>query len=126
MKTLALNSFKRIAADRVILIYLVLIIALAGAYITYVIFSLHPSELQIATHYTVFGQTNFYRNKWYYLISFVVFGGVLATAHVGIIIKLFFYDLRSFAIAFSWLTILVIAIAWAFTHSVLGIAFLSN
>lgn len=125
MKTRALTSFKKIAADRVILIYLIIIIALAVAYIGYVLFSVHPNDLQVATHYTVFGETNLYRNKWYYLISFALFGAVLAAAHVGVIVKLFFYDLRSFAIAFSWLTILLIAIAWAFTRSVLGIAFLS-
>lgn len=125
MKTRALTSFKIIAADRVILIYLVIIVALAAAYISYVLFSLHPNDLQVATHYTVFGETNLYRNKWYYLISFALFGVVLATAHISVVVKLFFYDLRSFAISFSWLTIILIAIAWAFTRSVLRIAFLS-
>lgn len=125
MKIRALNSLRKIASDRLILIFIVAILLLITAYVSYVVLSLHPSELQVATHYTVFGETNFYRNKWYYLISFALFGVLIAVAHVTIIIKLFFYELRSFAIAFSWLTIILIVIAWVITHSVLGIAFLS-
>ncbi|MEP6710104.1 MAG: hypothetical protein ABJA64_00095 [Candidatus Saccharibacteria bacterium] len=125
MKIRALESFRKIASDRVILAFIVAIILFAGAYVVYVIFSLHPTELQVATHYTVFGETNFYRNKWYYLISFVLFGILIAIAHTSLIIKLFFYDLRSFAISFAWLTLLLIAVTWIITHSVLSIAFLS-
>lgn len=125
MKIRALNSLRKIASDRLILAFILAIILLAVTYILYIAFSLKPNELQVATHYTVFGETNFYRNKWYYLISFALFGALIAVVHIAIIIKLFFYELRSFAIAFSCLTIVLIIIAWVITHSVLNIAFLS-
>jgi hypothetical protein len=125
MKTRALDSFKRITGDKLILGLVVLLIFLAGLYTISVIIALQPTELQVATRYTVFGETHFYRDKWYYLISFVLFGVMVAVIHTVLIIKLLLNDMRNFAVGFAWLSIVVIIIGWVLSHSVLGIAFLS-
>lgn len=125
MQIRALESLKKILSDRLVTASIVAVILLAAAYMIYVAVSLQPSELQVATHYTVFGETNFYRNKWYYLISFILFGLLTLAANLAIVVKLFFYELRGFAIAFACLTLLIITAAWFISHSVLNIAFLS-
>jgi hypothetical protein len=99
-------------------------IVAALAYCIYVAVSLQPSDLQVAVHYTAFGGTSFYREKWYYLTSFIVFGLIIATVHTALILKLYTQERRQMAILFGWLSLLIIVIAWIVTSSVLGIAFL--
>jgi hypothetical protein len=112
-------------ADRAILAFSFAIGILAVLFVVYVAISLRPSDLQVASHYSAFGDTHFYRNKWYYLISFALFGIVFSVAHIGLMIKLRLLDMRPLAIAFGWLSLLLLAIAFVLTHSLLGIAFLS-
>lgn len=127
MKTRLFSAIKSIFADRQLLSFLVAIVALTVLYIVYIIFSLHPSStgVQVATHYSAFGDTHYYRNKWEYMLSFVGFGLVFASLHIGIILKLIREDFRTLAIAFAWLTLMLLIVALIITHSVLNIAFLT-
>lgn len=105
-------------------VLLVLFILACAAYCIYVSVSLRPSDLQVAVHYTAFGVTSFYKEKWYYLLSFVVFGLILAIVHSIIIIKLYVQERRQIALLFTWLSILILLITWIIAHSILKVAFL--
>ena len=107
------------------LLFCVSIIFIALAYMAYVILSLRPTDVQVAMHYSAFGETHYYRNKWYYLLSFVAFGLVVVSLHLAILFKLIREDFRSLAVGFAWLTIILLGLACIFAHSVLSIAFLS-
>ena len=85
---------------------------------------LQPSDLQVAVHYTAFGDTNFYRDKWYYLATFIGFGLILAIAHPIIAIKLYLQDRRDIALLFVVLSLLLLVVAWFLTSALLGVAFL--
>ncbi|HEX6416777.1 MAG TPA: hypothetical protein VFZ62_04610 [Candidatus Saccharimonadales bacterium] len=124
MKTNLITAIKIVAADRMVAVLTIAVIVAALAYSVYVGVSLHPSDLQVAVHYTAFGETSFYREKWYYLISFFMFGVMVAIIHTALILKLYTQERRQMAILFGWLSLLIIVIAWATTRSVLGIAFL--
>jgi hypothetical protein len=124
MKTNLITAIKIVAADRMVAVLTVAMIIAALAYSIYVGVSLQPSDLQVAVHYTAFGETSFYREKWYYLISFFLFGIMVAIVHTALILKLYTQERRQMAILFGWLSLLIIVIAWAITRSVLGIAFL--
>ena len=88
--------------------------------------SLSPTDSQIATHYTAYGLSHLYRNQWFYLISFVGLGLVMAAVHIGILIKLQGMQQRSLAIAFGWLAVITTLIAVIITHSILtDIAYLT-
>lgn len=102
---------------------ILLFILMSLIYCVYVGVSLHPSDLQVAVHYTAYGETNFYREKWYYLISFILFGLVVAASHTALIVKLFVQERRQIAILFAWLSILLVVIMWFIARAVLGIAF---
>lgn len=125
MKTKLFSAIKPILADREILGFFLAIIALTLVYVLYVILSLRPTDVQVATHYSAFGDTHYYRNKWYYILTFVVFGFVFAAVHIGIILKLIKEEFRPLAIAFAWLSLMLLVVAFIFTHSILSIAFLS-
>ncbi|MDB5168259.1 MAG: hypothetical protein JWO55_517 [Candidatus Saccharibacteria bacterium] len=124
MKTNFITSLKLILADRLMTTLLGVFILACIAYCIYVGVSLRPSDLQVAVHYTAFGGTNFYRQKWYYLISFIMFGLILAAIHVILIVKLYVQERRQIAILFTCLSFLLLLIAWVMTNSVLKIAFL--
>ena len=123
MKSIVVSSLKQILSDRVVVALIFLFIAMTLAYCIYVGVSLQPSDLQVAVHYTAYGETNFYRDKWYYLISFILFGIILMVAHTALIVKLFVQERRQIAILFAWLSIFLVVIAWFLTRAVLGIAF---
>jgi hypothetical protein len=95
------------------------------AYVLYVAFSLDPSDLQLATRYTSYGETHFYREKWWYLLSFIGFGLLFVVAHIGILVKLFVIGMRQLAIAFAWLSALVLLLMFVYTYAVLSIAYLN-
>jgi len=124
MKTNVFNSVKLILSDRLMAALIVVFILACLAYCIYVGVSLHPSDLQVAVHYTAFGETTFYREKWYYLISFIVFGTLLGSVHTALIMKIYGQGRRQMALLFTFLSMLILLIAWFMTWSVLRIAFL--
>jgi hypothetical protein len=124
MKTNFITSLKLILADRLMTTLLVVFVLACIAYCIYVGVSLRPSDLQVAVHYTAFGGTSFYREKWYYLISFIVFGLILAVIHVILIVKFYVQERRQIAVLFTCLSFLLLLITWIMTNSVLKIAFL--
>ncbi|MCY1540952.1 hypothetical protein D9M68_766200 [compost metagenome] len=125
MKLRTLEAVKIILADRTVAILLGAFLLLVIAFCISVAVSLRPNELQVVTHYTAFGITNFYRDKWYYFLSFIAFGGIVGAVHACVVAKLYQEKDRSFAIGFAWLGIVTVLIAWVLTHSILQVASLS-
>lgn len=125
MKQALQATIRQILADRPLML-LAMAITLGGiAYIGYVGISLSPSDLQLAVRYTSFGETHFYRDKWWYLLSFIGFGILYIIAHVGITVKLFAVGYKQIAYAFGWLSLIVLVLMFVYTYSVLGIAYLN-
>lgn len=125
MKKTITSSIKDILADRQLLLLSLGLIILAVSYIIYVSFSINPTELQIAIRYTAFGDTQYYRNKWYYLFAFIAFAVVVVISHIGLMAKLAKRDMRPIALALGWMTVILLVILALITRSVLGIAYLS-
>jgi hypothetical protein len=105
-------------------VLIIVFIIFCLAYSVYVGTSLRPSDLQVAVHYTAFGETSFYREKWYYLVSFIIFGIIVAVTHTALVAKLYLQGRREIALAFVWLSLLLVIIAWFIAWSVLKVAFL--
>ena len=124
MKSNIINSIKPILADRLMAVLMILLVLVCLAYCIYVGVSLRPSDLQVAVHYSAYGETSFYRDKWYYLITFVVFGILVAVMHTALITKIYLQGRRQLALLFAWLSLLLIVIAWFMTWAVMKVAFL--
>src|SRR5664279_4369225 len=124
MKSDFITYFKQVIADRAVAIMVGSVIVLTVAFCIYVGVSLRPSQLQVAVHYTAFGETFYYRDQWYYLFSFIMFGVVFAIAHSALIVKLFVMNMREIALIFGYFSLFFFFFVVFITHSVLGIAFL--
>ena len=125
MKKQALKSVQTILDDRYLSVLLGGFLLLCLVVIIYLGFTIHASELQVVVHYTSFGTTNFYRDKWYYLLTFAFFVLIMAVGHTIIAIKLLEKKGREFALSFVWLSVVIILIAAALFYQVLKIASLS-
>lgn len=125
MRELVYTTTKKIVADRPLFLLLIGVIIGSLLYIAYVGINIASSDLQLAIRYTSFGETHFYRDKWWYLLSFVGFGMLFLVAHVGLAAKLVAVDLKQLAYAFMWLSVVILVLMFAYTYSVLGIAYLN-
>jgi hypothetical protein len=124
MKNTLTTALKTTLEDRLLTVVIIVLILVCLAYCTYVGISLRASDLQVAVHYTAFGPTGFYREKWYYLSTFIVFGLLVAVMHSALIVKLHTQGRREMALLFAWMSLLLMVIAFLMTQSVLKVAFL--
>jgi hypothetical protein len=124
MRTTITSSLKLLFSDRLMATLTILLVLSCIAYCIYVGVSLHPSDLQVAVHYSAFGGTSFYRDKWYYLVTFIVFGLLIAVLHPVLTIKIYAQGRRQLAILFVLFSLLLVVIAWFITWSILKVAFL--
>jgi len=126
MKIKLLDTLRQILSDRYTMILAIALLLLLASFCTYVGFNVHPSEIQIYTRYSAFGVTHFYHDRWYYLLSFIGFGVIVAIAHILLLGKILIQKGRVFALAFGWVTIALTLIAWIMTAAVfLQVAFRS-
>jgi hypothetical protein len=124
MKKTITATLKTILEDRLLTVMIIVLILLALSYCIYVGASLRPSDLQVAVHYTAFGPTGFYRQKWYYLINFAALGMLIGIIHAALIVKLHTQGRRQMALLFTWMSFLLLVIAFFMTRAVLKVAFL--
>jgi hypothetical protein len=98
---------------------LVLLVVIGAIYI-------RPTDLQVPVRYSSFGITNFYREKWFYELNFIVFGILVSVFHSLIGLRFFEQRGRGFALAFQWLTVLILIIALATIITILRVVSLSQ
>ena len=84
-----------------------------------------PYDVQIATKYSSFDETQYYRNQWYYLFSFALFPIIIAAAHVVLMLKMYARSMRSFAYGFGFVTLILLTLSACITYLVFGVAYLS-
>jgi len=121
MKIIIKESLKQLITDRYLLILLLAMLLLAFILATIIGLSIHPSELQLVSHYSTFGVTHFYRDQWFYLFVFVAFEIIVAVLHTIIAIKLLIVKGHSLAIMFAWFGIGTILLGWVTTLAVLNV-----
>lgn len=121
MKKVIQQSLQLLITDRYVLVLCSSLLLLAVGFATYVGLSVHPSEIQLVSHYSAFGVTHLYRDQWYYLLTFGVFGLFAALIHTILAVKLFMVKGRSLAIMFVWLGIAVVLLAWVTTSAVINV-----
>jgi len=121
MKKTIQESLKLYVTNRYLLALSSALVLLAIGFVIYVGVSVHPSELQLVSHYSAFGVTHLYRDQWYYLLNFGVFGLFVAIMHVILTVKLYIIKGESLAIGFAWLGIIIMLLAWATASAVINV-----
>ncbi|USN96439.1 MAG: hypothetical protein H6797_05225 [Candidatus Nomurabacteria bacterium] len=125
IKQTIIGSVNEVVKDRYIAVLLFVFLLVCAGVIVFLLSQIHPSELQVVVHYTGFGPTNFYRDKWYYLLTFVAYVIVLAVVHSMTSYKLLQKKGRDFTAAFIWFSIILILVAATIFYQILKIASLS-
>lgn len=105
------QAFRETLRDRTFVLLWLSLLLLAGIVIIAGIFTIRPSDLQVPTRYSAFGITNFYRDKWYYALAFVLFAIFVAVMHGLVSLKLYIVKGRKLAVAFLGLSLVVMAFA---------------
>jgi hypothetical protein len=121
MKKTIQEGFKLFITDRYLIVLSGSLLLLALMFAVYVGFSVHPSELQLVSHYSAFGVTHLYRDQWYYLLTFGFFGLLAAAFHVVIAGKLYMVKGHSLAILFVWFGIAIVVLAWMTAIAVINV-----
>lgn len=121
MKKTIQESFTLLIASRYLLVLCSAILLLALSFVIYIGLNVRPSELQLVSHYSAFGVTHLYRDQWFYLLNFGVFGLFASIIHVIIAVKIFIVKGSSLAILFAWLGIVIILLAWITSFAVLNV-----
>ncbi|HYG84252.1 MAG TPA: hypothetical protein VD907_05230 [Verrucomicrobiae bacterium] len=120
------QAIKQIVHDRAFLVVLVILFLLAVGYVVSIAFQIAPSDLQLPVRYSAFGLTNFYRDKWYYLIGFAALGLVILVAHLLIAMRLYIHKSRQLAVAFMWLGVAFIVTSYFTAFALFKVVSLSQ
>ncbi|NTW61136.1 hypothetical protein HGB24_00410 [Candidatus Saccharibacteria bacterium] len=121
MKLNIIHSLKELIKDRYLFVLLIGMNLLMIALSITIGLSIHPSERQVISHYSVFGITHLYFDQWYYLFTFVVFGVILAILHSTIAIKMLLVKGHSLAVMFVWVSIGLLLFNWSTVSMVLNL-----
>ena len=121
LKNTITTSIKELFTNRYLTTLSIITLVLTLGFIIYISFTVHPSELQVVTHYTAYGVTHLYRDQWFYMLSFAVFAVLVAVLHIAISIKIYITKGHPLAIMFAWLGIGVITFAWITSFWIINI-----
>ncbi len=115
------QAFKELLTNRYLTILAIVTIVLALAFLLYIVLTVHPSELQLVTHYTAYGVTKLYRDQWFYLFGFGIFGLMVAFLHTTLAVKLYVTKGHPLAIMVAWIGIGIIILAWIVSFSIINV-----
>ena len=121
MKKIIKESLKILFADRYLLVLVSLMILLSVGLAIFVGLSIQPSERQLISHYSAFGVTHFYFDQWFYSLTFIAFGLIVAVLHSIISVKLLIIKGHSMAIMFAWFGIGIILMGIITASTILGL-----
>lgn len=121
MKIIIKESIKKLLTDRHLLVLLLSMLILSLVLSIVIGFSIKPSELQLISHYSAYGVMHLYRDQWFYLITFVFFGPIVAIMHSIIAVKLLVIRDRSLALMVAWIGMGVIITGFIIAFAVLNI-----
>lgn len=121
MLTSMKQAFKELITNRYLTVLAVVTVILALGLLAYILLVVRPSELQLVTHYTAFGVTKLYRDQWFYLLSFGLFGIIVAFLHIALSIKIYITKGHPLALLCAWMGIAVIVFAWVMSFSIVNV-----
>ena len=116
------TPLRTIAADRPFFAALIGVFVAGIIYMLVMGFTLQVRDVQVYVRYTAFGEAHFYKDHWQYMLTFVLFGVVVAVGHIVLMLKLFNINRRQTAMLVGWLGmgILIVALVYALAVMSLG------
>lgn len=124
MKKDSLRTLSRnVVADRPFLLALVGVFLVGIIYTLVMVFTLQVRDVQVYVRYTAFGEAHFYKDHWYYLVSFVLFGVVSTLIHGGLMLKFYGLQRRQTALGIGVAAVMVLLIAASYGLAIMHLAY---
>ena len=120
-KTNFIQSIKQLLTNRYLTILSGVTIFLALSLIIFILVRVHPSDLQLVTHYTAFGVTHLYRDQWFYLLNFIGFAVIIAFVNIAITIRIYLLKGHPLAVLFAWFGIGLLVFTWIVALSIINV-----
>jgi hypothetical protein len=113
------DHFKTVIQDRPYLFLMIAIafVALVGS--IYVLATVEPRDIQVATQYTSFGETNYYKGRWYSLYGYALLFITIAISHAALMVKFHALERRDFGVLFGAGTIMVLIVGTIYAANVI-------
>ena len=110
--------------DRTLVILTIITLIVGLILIASTLLQVRPTDVQVPVRFSAYGVTNLYRDKWYYLLSFLGMG-LLLIAQPAVTLKLLQEKGREFAVAFALGTVVVGVIGVMLTQALLRVVSIS-
>lgn len=121
IKTVFKQYLQILASQRYLLVLTILLGFLTIGFVTYVGIAVHPSELQLITHYSAFGDTHLYRSQWFYLFTFAGLGVMIFLLHTLLALKIYQVKGLSLAVLVLWVGISILLLAWVTSAAIINV-----
>ncbi|HRQ86998.1 MAG TPA: hypothetical protein PLY16_02710 [Candidatus Saccharibacteria bacterium] len=115
------EAFGLVIKKRYVAVLSAALVLITLAFIVSVFIMVTPSDLQLITQYSAFGDVHLYRNQWVYLLSFALFGFMLLALHIVLAAKILLLKGESLAVSFLWLSLGLVIFAWAIGASIINV-----
>ena len=124
MKKDSLRTLSRnVIADRPFLLALIGVFLVGIIYTLVMVFTLQVRDVQVYVRYTAFGEAHFYKDHWYYLVSFVLFGIVSTLIHSGLMLKFYGLQRRQTALGIGAAAVMVLLVAASYGLAIMHLAY---
>lgn len=114
-------SLREVIKDRPYVVLIGTVLGVGVLYCLIVALSVHPSDVTVYTRYTAFGEAHFYKDHWQYLMTFILFGIVVAVVHSALMVKLHDMGRRQTGLLVGWLGVVILLMAFAYTLAIIGL-----
>ena len=109
MKTIV-NLFKPILKDRKMLILMASVFLSGIIFFIFMILNTKSYDYLLNVRYTVFGNSEFYKDSWTYRIILAIFGLIISFIHNIIISKIYSISGRRVAVIFAIFSIILVLV----------------
>lgn len=116
-------SIKRVFTDRTFLMLGAGLVTSGFLYILVTGLTLQSRDVQVYSRYTSFGEAHFYKSPWQYLILFVIFGLVVTSIHLSLMVKFHNLDRRGAAILVGAAGIGILFVGLMYSLFIMHLAF---
>lgn len=123
MKDSIQTVIKRLYSTRVLAILTSINVALSLTHIIWVSMVIQVSDVQRVARYTVFGQTHYYKEEWYWMYAIPIGSLVIFISNCIIASKLLSHKLDSMARFLLVITIFILLATLLHTRQLLMVAF---
>ncbi|MCL2280980.1 hypothetical protein FWC31_03835 [Candidatus Saccharibacteria bacterium] len=116
------NTLREAAKSRTFVALWVLMLVQVVVLVILISMNVYSRQLQIPIRFDAFSIEKYFRDQWFYLFNFIIFGVMVFFLNGLISLKILDIKGRQLALSFLWVTIVILFIATVLMAAILKIA----